>query len=102
MTYKFLEIASTPSVIAAQQANGSRQMWERVGGDRTFDRFTGDEAAFIAARDSFYMATVSETGWPSCWQTERRGWAERRITWRAANDARVLFAIERGVAHAFP
>ncbi len=22
------------------------------------------EAAFIAGRDSFYMATVSETGWP--------------------------------------
>ncbi len=26
--------------------------------------FTADETAFIAARDSFYMATVSETGWP--------------------------------------
>jgi len=64
MTYKFLEIASTPSVRAAQEANGSRQMWERVGGDRTFDRFTDHEAAFIAARDSFYMATVSEIGWP--------------------------------------
>ena len=64
MTYKFLEIASTPSVCAAQAANGSLGMWERIGGDRTFDRFTGDEAAFIAARDSFYMATVSETGWP--------------------------------------
>ena len=28
------------------------------------DAFTHDEAAFIASRDSFYMATVSETGWP--------------------------------------
>jgi predicted pyridoxine 5'-phosphate oxidase superfamily flavin-nucleotide-binding protein len=28
------------------------------------DRFTDDEVDFIAARDSFYMATVSETGWP--------------------------------------
>jgi predicted pyridoxine 5'-phosphate oxidase superfamily flavin-nucleotide-binding protein len=65
MSYKFLDIASTPSVIAAQQANGSRQMWERgAGGDREFDRFTDNEAAFIATRDSFYMATVSETGWP--------------------------------------
>ena len=27
-------------------------------------RFTANEAAFIAERDSFYMATVSETGWP--------------------------------------
>ena len=39
-------------------------MWERFKGHRTFDRFTDNEAAFIAARDSFYMATVSESGWP--------------------------------------
>src|SRR5262249_18245451 len=31
---------------------------------RSSDRFTAAEAEFIAARDSFYMATVSETGWP--------------------------------------
>ena len=64
MSYKFLDIASTPSVRAAQAANGSREMWEKFKGHRTFDRFTDDEVAFIAARDSFYMATVSETGWP--------------------------------------
>jgi uncharacterized protein len=64
VSYKFLDIASTPGVRAAQAANGSREMWEKFKGHRTFDRFTDDEAAFIAARDSFYMATVSETGWP--------------------------------------
>jgi predicted pyridoxine 5'-phosphate oxidase superfamily flavin-nucleotide-binding protein len=64
VSYKFLDIASTPSVRAAQAANGSREMWEKFKGHRTFDRFTDDEATFIAARDSFYMATVSETGWP--------------------------------------
>ncbi|MGB7102196.1 MAG: pyridoxamine 5'-phosphate oxidase family protein [Xanthobacteraceae bacterium] len=64
MSYKFLDITSTPSVRAAQAANGSREMWERFKGHRTFDRFTDNEAAFIAARDSFYMATVSESGWP--------------------------------------
>jgi len=64
VSYKFLDIASTPSVRAAQAANGSREMWEKFKGHRIFDRFTDDEAAFIAARDSFYMATVSETGWP--------------------------------------
>jgi uncharacterized protein len=64
VSYKFLDIASTPSVRAAQAANGSREMWEKFNGHRTFDRFTDDETAFIAARDSFYMATVSETGWP--------------------------------------
>src|ERR1700748_720142 len=65
MSYKFLELASTPSVRAAQAANGSLEMWQRLEeSDRAFDRFTDDEAAFIAARDSFYIATVSETGWP--------------------------------------
>ena len=33
-------------------------------GDRPSDRFTEAEAAFIAGRDSLYMATVSESGWP--------------------------------------
>jgi predicted pyridoxine 5'-phosphate oxidase superfamily flavin-nucleotide-binding protein len=64
MTYTFLDIASTPSVKAAQEANGSRDYFETAGKDRVFDRFTPSEAAFLAARDSFYMATVSETGWP--------------------------------------
>jgi predicted pyridoxine 5'-phosphate oxidase superfamily flavin-nucleotide-binding protein len=65
MAYKFLEIASTPSVKAAQAANGSAAMWAGLAdSNRDFDRFDDDARAFIAARDSFYMATVSETGWP--------------------------------------
>jgi uncharacterized protein len=64
MPYKLLEITATPSVRAAQAANGSRDMWEHFKGHRTFDQFTDNEAAFIAERDSFYMATVSESGWP--------------------------------------
>ena len=64
MTYGFLDIASTPSVKAAQQANGSGAMWAGFDGDRQSDRFGEAEMQFIASRDSFYMATVSETGWP--------------------------------------
>jgi uncharacterized protein len=64
VSYKFLDIASTPSVRAAQAANGSRGMWEQFAGHRAFDRFTESERDFIEARDSFYMATVSQTGWP--------------------------------------
>ena len=64
MPYGFLDIASTPSVRAAQRAMGSDRVYRNFKGDRTFDRFTPNEAAFIAARDSFYMATVSESGWP--------------------------------------
>ncbi len=65
MAYKFLDIASTPSVLAAQAANHSRELWaDKASTPRDFDRFTDDEAAFIAARDSFYLASVSQSGWP--------------------------------------
>jgi predicted pyridoxine 5'-phosphate oxidase superfamily flavin-nucleotide-binding protein len=63
MAYGFLDIAATPAVKAAQAANGSDHLWDGDV-DRAFDRFTDREAAFIAARDSFYLATTSETGWP--------------------------------------
>jgi len=64
MNYGFLDTLRTPSVKAAQAANGVADTWERFAGDRAFDRFTESEAAFIAGRDSFYMATVSQSGWP--------------------------------------
>lgn len=64
VAYGFLDIASTLSVKSAQDANGSGDYWSAFRGDRAFDRFTDAERAFIAQRDSFYMATVSETGWP--------------------------------------
>ena len=64
MAYGFLDIAMTPSVRAAQAANGSADAYADFRGNRAFDRFTGAEEEFIATRDSFYMATVSETGWP--------------------------------------
>jgi predicted pyridoxine 5'-phosphate oxidase superfamily flavin-nucleotide-binding protein len=62
MPYDFLDIAITPAVRAAQAKMGADHLW--LSGDRPSDRFTEDETAFIAERDSFYMATVSETGWP--------------------------------------
>jgi predicted pyridoxine 5'-phosphate oxidase superfamily flavin-nucleotide-binding protein len=64
MTYGFLDIARTESVKAAQEANGSGRYWDEFRGERSFDRFTPAEIAFIASRDSFYMATVSQTAWP--------------------------------------
>lgn len=64
MSHGFLDIAVTPSVRAAQAAMGSEGLWNGLKGRRAFDRFTESEAAFIAERDSFYLATVSETGWP--------------------------------------
>ena len=62
MTYGFLDIASTPSVRAAQAEMGVQNFWTDLPSERSFDRFTENESAFIASRDNFYMASVSETG----------------------------------------
>lgn len=64
MTYGFLDVAVTPSVRAAQAEMGADRLWEHFDGDRAADRFGPQEAGFIALRDSFYLASVSETGWP--------------------------------------
>jgi predicted pyridoxine 5'-phosphate oxidase superfamily flavin-nucleotide-binding protein len=64
MAYDYLDLASTPAVRAAQEANGSGEFWAQFEGDRRSDRLTKGAAAFIAERDSLYMATVSESGWP--------------------------------------
>jgi predicted pyridoxine 5'-phosphate oxidase superfamily flavin-nucleotide-binding protein len=64
MAYGFLDIASTPSVKAAQEVNGSRSYFAEFKGKRQFDKFGAAETAFVHERDSFYIATVSETGWP--------------------------------------
>jgi uncharacterized protein len=65
MGHKFVEIAFTPTVKKTQERNGSRRSYARLEeGNAHHDRLGAREAAFIAERDSFYMATVSETGWP--------------------------------------
>jgi uncharacterized protein len=64
MAKGFMDIATTPSVKAAQIANGSREFNAEMAARRVFDRFDEEAVDFIATRDSFYIATVSETGWP--------------------------------------
>jgi uncharacterized protein len=65
MGHKFAELAFTPKVKAAQERNGSRRAYARMESGEDHHNVLGpSEAGFIAARDSFYMATVSETGWP--------------------------------------
>jgi predicted pyridoxine 5'-phosphate oxidase superfamily flavin-nucleotide-binding protein len=59
-----MDIAITPAVRRAQAEMGADHFWSDFKGHREFDRFSARETAFIAERDSFYMASVSETGWP--------------------------------------
>jgi predicted pyridoxine 5'-phosphate oxidase superfamily flavin-nucleotide-binding protein len=65
MGHKYSEIAFTEAVKRVQQMMGSRAPHvRREGGPDTNDWLGPNEGAFIAARDSFYIASVSETGWP--------------------------------------
>ena len=57
-----MDIASTPSVLAAQlRYFGRSQVIPPALED---DPLGPEEQAFIEARDSFYLSSVSETGWP--------------------------------------
>lgn len=65
MGHKFSEIAFTPKVKALQERHGSRRAYSRnETGAAHHDTLGQTEAEFIAARDSFYLASVGETGWP--------------------------------------
>lgn len=57
-----LDIATTPSHRAAQAAHGNDGLYEEVGTNGTFDRSGPADDGFTAARDSCYLAGVSEAG----------------------------------------
>lgn len=66
MPLAFADIAFTPSVQAEQAKFGSVNTYAQFLSD---DRWGGDqigpnEAEFLAERDGFFQASVSETGWP--------------------------------------
>lgn len=62
----FFDIAITPSVLEHQRQKGSFGLYvDEVGpGPSGPSTLSGSEAEFLTARDSFYLATVGETGWP--------------------------------------
>ena len=62
MALRFLDNAVTPAV-AAEQTRYYGQA-RRVVGAPERDALGEAEVAFIATRDSFYLGSVSETGWP--------------------------------------
>lgn len=70
MSSGYLDIATTPSVAAAQEHYGSAGQWGPMGIEDPANHaeecqpLGPSERAFIAARDGFYLASVSETGWP--------------------------------------
>lgn len=65
MTGHYAQVAFTPLVTEHQAIHGSAAAYARMAEtDDVVDRVGRGEAAFISSRDSFFLATVSETGWP--------------------------------------
>ncbi len=64
MNQNYTQYAFTESVKEAQKRYGSRNSYERV--EQSGDRYilTEREKSIIETRDSFYMSTVGENGWP--------------------------------------
>jgi len=82
----FAEIAFTPAVQALQVAHGSRAAYARTQ-TRPGEGLGAREEEFLAGADSFYMATVSETGWP---YVQHRGGPRGFL--KVLSPARVAFA----------
>ncbi len=62
MSRLFLQLATTPAVLKAQDQTYGRA--RPVSGGAEPDPLGPHERDYIAARDSFYMASVTESGWP--------------------------------------
>ncbi|RYD17515.1 MAG: pyridoxamine 5'-phosphate oxidase family protein [Verrucomicrobiaceae bacterium] len=89
MAHKFLDLAFTPRVQAAQQHYyGRPQVIPPATRD---DPLSPDEISFIESRDSFYMSSVSETGWP---YMQHRGGPEGFV--KATSPSEIVFADYKG------
>ena len=64
MAKNFASIAFSSAVKALQKKQGSRSSYARMEKDVYQDGLTENEITFISQRDSFYMATVGESGFP--------------------------------------
>mgnify|MGYP001309620233 CR=1 FL=1 len=64
MARNFAEIAFTPEVKKLQEKMGSRASYARIEKTTNITGLTEDEMGFISQRDSFYMSTIGESGYP--------------------------------------
>jgi predicted pyridoxine 5'-phosphate oxidase superfamily flavin-nucleotide-binding protein len=62
MAANFLPLTVTPAVLAAQERTYGKA--RAVTTSSALDPLGEDEAQFIAQRDSFYLSTINEKGWP--------------------------------------
>lgn len=89
MALKYLDLAMTDAVRQAQSQYYGRAVNIADAPER--DPLTHDEAEFIAARDSFYLGSISETGWP---YIQHRGGPQGFL--RVVNETTLAFADYKG------
>jgi uncharacterized protein len=89
MPERFMQNVLTPSVLTAQERYYGRRA--SVGSAPERDPLTDEERTFIEARDSFYMATITESGWP---YIQHRG--GHRGFLRVVSPTRLAFADYKG------
>jgi len=64
MAKNYPSIAFTAAIKKLQERFGSRASYARLEKESYVDGLTDNEIAFIGQRDSFYMATIGENGYP--------------------------------------
>jgi len=64
MAKNFASIGFSTAARQLQEKYGSRQSYARMEKDSYVDGLTENEVNFIAERDSFYMASIGENGFP--------------------------------------
>lgn len=64
MAKNFASIAFTDAVKTIQEKNGSRASYARMEQHTYVDGLTANEIDFISQRDSFYLATIGDNGYP--------------------------------------
>ena len=65
MAKHFMEFAFNDSVRRVQEKYGTRVPYQKMESKSEFrNKLTWQEKSYIKSRDSFYMSTVSEDGWP--------------------------------------
>ncbi len=65
MPHTYANTMFSAPVRQLQERHGSRSQYERMARSGAAEQSLGrDESEFIAARDSFYLATVTPDGWP--------------------------------------
>jgi predicted pyridoxine 5'-phosphate oxidase superfamily flavin-nucleotide-binding protein len=64
MAKNFAALAFTDAVKAMQEKAGSRASYARMERDSYVDGLTENEMDFIEQRDSFYMSSIGENGFP--------------------------------------